>query len=1049
MKTLINIYKVFFLVNIFLLAKNVLSQGSNCSNADPFCTGTTYSFPNSTNVPDGGSFGCLADSPNPAWYYMEIAQSGTMQFNISQTSTSGGGIDVDFAMWGPYSSTSAACSSISAGANPIQSSYSTASVETAGLGLPGGSNSICFSGTGATTPPAAVVGQIYMILITNYSNDPGNITFSQTSGTGATNCNIVFPCAITNFTSNIGSCIAGSNTYDVSGTVEFTYPPSSGNLIVEDCSGTQHTIASAPFNSSAVLNYNVTGLTANGAPCNLNIYFDAEPGCADVINYTAPNPCNSTCTISSITRNVGNCIAGNTYSVSGQVSFTNAPTSGDLTISSSCGGTFTYSYPFPASPVSYNFSGLPPDGSTCTVTASFSATACSLSGDYTAPTIPTSNAGPSQMLSCSASTVALSGSSATSGATYSWSGPGIVSGGNTATPTVNQAGSYTLTVTDPANSCTASASVSVTQSGATPNINPGTNQTISCSNTSTILNGSSSTAGATFSWSGPGIVSGGNTATPTVNQAGTYSLTVTDPSNGCVSNASVDVIEDITPPDSDAGATQVLSCTVTSVNLSGSSSTSGATFSWSGPGVVSGGNTTTPTVDQPGTYTITVTDPANGCTSTANTTVTNDLGLPNVDAGTSQTLNCTVNSLDLNGSSSTSGVTYSWAGPGIVSGGNTTTPTVDQPGTYTLTVNDPSNGCSSSADVDIMEDITPPDANAGSTAELNCIFTELTLNGSSSTSGVTYSWSGPGIVSGANTASPVVDQPGTYTVTVINPVNTCTNTADVDITQNITQPNISFVADTLIGCGFLPVNFQETSGQAGMIYSWNFGNGNTSNVGSSVSEIFSQVGCYDISLTVTDPTNGCTNSEIKTDYICVIAQPVADFSASPTVFETLNGVVNFTNNSSNATDYVWDFGDETPTSTAVDPSHDYSNYAGNFSIQLIASNQGICFDTAYYQVQVKESEIFYIPNTFTPDGDSYNETFKAIFTSGFDPYNYTMLIYNRWGEIIWESHDWTVGWNGTYNDNIVQDGIYTWKIEVKTTFKDDRRIYTGHVNIIR
>src|SRR5690606_31875295 len=131
------------------------------------------------------------------------------------------------------------------------------------------------------------------------------------------------------------------------------------------------------------------------------------------------------------------------------------------------------------------------------------------------------------------------------------------------------------------------------------------------------------------------------------------------------------------------------------------------------------------------------------------------------------------------------------------------------------------------------------------------------------------------------------------------------------------------------------------------------------------------------------------------------------------------------------TDYIWDFGDETPTSTVVNPTHDYSNSAGNFTIELIASNQGMCFDTAYYQVRVKESEIFYIPNTFTPDGDSYNETFKAIFTSGFDPYNYTMLIYDRWGEIIWECHDYEVGWNGNFGDNIVQDGIYTWKIEVK------------------
>ena len=93
------------------------------------------------------------------------------------------------------------------------------------------------------------------------------------------------------------------------------------------------------------------------------------------------------------------------------------------------------------------------------------------------------------------------------------------------------------------------------------------------------------------------------------------------------------------------------------------------------------------------------------------------------------------------------------------------------------------------------------------------------------------------------------------------------------------------------------------------------------------------------------------------------------------------------------------------------------------------------------------------PNTFTPDDDNFNQTFQPIFTSGFDPYDYTLLIFNRWGEIIFESHDAKVGWNGSYGSGgeieMVQDGVYTWKIEFKVTRNDERKVAIGHVNILR
>ena len=120
---------------------------------------------------------------------------------------------------------------------------------------------------------------------------------------------------------------------------------------------------------------------------------------------------------------------------------------------------------------------------------------------------------------------------------------------------------------------------------------------------------------------------------------------------------------------------------------------------------------------------------------------------------------------------------------------------------------------------------------------------------------------------------------------------------------------------------------------------------------------------------------------------------------------------------------------------------------------LIAYSPFGCVDTAYSTIQIYEELIFYVPNTFTPDQNNYNPVFLPVFTSGFDPYDYNLKIFNRWGEIIFESFNHLVGWDGSYGMNgeieMCQDGVYTWKIEFKVNRWDERRIAVGHVNLIR
>lgn len=122
-----------------------------------------------------------------------------------------------------------------------------------------------------------------------------------------------------------------------------------------------------------------------------------------------------------------------------------------------------------------------------------------------------------------------------------------------------------------------------------------------------------------------------------------------------------------------------------------------------------------------------------------------------------------------------------------------------------------------------------------------------------------------------------------------------------------------------------------------------------------------------------------------------------------------------------------------------------------YTVMLVASNTIGCYDTTYLIVRIDEVQLFYVPNTFTPDGDQFNQTFKPVISSGIDVYNYSLTIYNRWGELIFESHDTNVGWDGiSYRTGILcQDGTYVWKIELKSRSMDERKIIHGTVNLIR
>ncbi len=286
-----------------------------------------------------------------------------------------------------------------------------------------------------------------------------------------------------------------------------------------------------------------------------------------------------------------------------------------------------------------------------------------------------------------------------------------------------------------------------------------------------------------------------------------------------------------------------------------------------------------------------------------------------------------------------------------------------------------------------------------------------------------------------------------YTLTVTNSTG-CTS-IDSTLVTVTNSPSILFSGDLLEGCSPLEVNFENlTNGGPFTDCFWDFGDGSTSTECGIVSHTYNNEGFYTVSLSVTIP-GGCTATETYTDYIHVQPNPVASFSTQGSEFDILNTEVQFQNQSSNADNYIWNFGDGSPNSFDTNPSHTYSEEDGSYTVTLIANSTSGCSDTTILIIDIQDVLIYFIPNTFTPDGDEFNNIFKPIFTAGYDPFDYSLIIFNRWGEVIFESYDTNYGWDGTFHGKFAQNGVYTWKIEFKETMTDKRHKITGHVNLIR
>lgn len=1279
------IIKFSLIIIVFLLNNNLLSQ-STCNSALPFCTNQSYNFPNTTGVVDQGPIGCLdgtlngtPSTPNPVWYYMEIANPGNMTINISQTDFSGTATDVDFILFGPYSNLTNALSFCG-------------NLGTAGSGSSTNTIVDCSYSSNASesaTIPNAQTGEVYLMMVTNFSDQGGYINFTS-SGSASTDCSIVPPCIAdagtytltvnnapvpvgtsinvcqndciniqsnddyvlppancgqselmyaiftsappTTFTSgdfstypgftglfwtgsnfndcnnttsplndainlpqlaaattfwfvpvtvddgdddglNSGACPGmdvdlngdgcfdtgtpieihymnalsvnatpstcnvANNQYSLNGSITFTNPPTSGTLTVTNsCGGTQS--FNAPFVSPQA--YIFSNLTSNGASCTVTSSFSAIPGCTATTTYNAPAACATSCSVTGITTtNIGACqSATNTFTLGGQVSFTNAPTTGTLTVTSSCGGTQILNPPF-NSPMNYNLSGLTANGGPCSVTATFSATTCTQSQNFTAPaacgcSISALTASPT---ACANDLYNVSGSATFSAAPST--GTLTISNSCGGTPVVLNAPftspqAYSFNnLTANGSSCTVTATFSAnnactrTQTYPAPAacLNPPCIQNPFCSDgTTTFPAGTNQVPASTTypnndygclgstpnpEWYYMQIATAGSLGINMINSAGVdidyilygpytsinNSLTYCDNFGTATTGSNTNLIVDCSFSGSANETANITNAQVGEVYVllitNFSNQPTNVSFSSSGSATTDCSIVSPPTcLAEIGTY---------------NTNLIGDTQ--------SQTMLCFGDQINITSNND-------FVAPALVTGGVAPVPVYD-PGVSWLVYSCPPSVALTPTQAAASNLIVPDDpcfigiygstpsltdANdlsiinslpAGTFTNNTVYFVPITMY--SIVDGL-YSY----VLSPADDCyelgTPIAIQYLPEIVDVQNPncangtvsvtltggapqlngtnfnvvtgsqipasatfVNTSVANGGTIILGNLSNGPFSFdivddngcpitISGDFVGAQTASITYQDNLyclnepnpvptlvGNTGGTYS--SGNGLSINpLTGEINLATSTPGAYSISYTT--PGNLCPAT--STFNLTIEAFPVVEAGPDLTVCVGKPIILS----GSGASSYSWDNG--------LQNNVPYLPNIGLTQFVVIGTTSGGCAGTDSLTVIVIGDcdslidVIYWVPNTFTPDGDQYNQTFLPVFYSGIDPYSYDFYVYNRWGELIWENHDFQFGWDGTYNDGMkCPDGTYTWKIRFKLINNDEKQTVFGHVNLIR
>lgn len=612
---------------------------------------------------------------------------------------------------------------------------------------------------------------------------------------------------------------------------------------------------------------------------------------------------------------------------------------------------------------------------------------------------------------------------------YAWSN----SNQNINTQNNLPAGTYSVTVTDN-NGCTSQQVFTIT---APPGI-----AGVTSSSPATCFGGSNGSAQVIVSGGvGPYNISWNSTPVQTGNNAinlsaGTYVVTITD-ANGCSVYPAVTITQ---PPALTATTVQTnTSCfggNNGSANVTAGGGTPPYNYQWNTTPQQFTAQANSLTA---GSYTVTVTD-ANGCATIGTATIQQptpvQLAISNGDTvcpGTPVVISATA-------TGGTGNHNYNWN----QSLGNNASYTVypSMLTQYIVSATD-ANGCSSGTDTITLDVFQFSPANLVTTGNTSiCFGNSATINSivTGNTGMLTYQWNttltgpGPHLVSPTTTTL--------YQVTVINECGVAVS-GNIQVVVN-PLPQTAVTPVSASGCGKVELTLTDTLAQNAGNWFWDFGD-NTAAVGNPVQHSYNATGNYLITITTTSAA-GCSATFTTNAAILIYDVPAAAFEVSTNTTSILEPTVAFSDlSTSNVIAWMWDFGDST-TSNLASPSHTYAQ-RGTYNVRLVVSAPGGCTDTTFDEIIVNPELTLYVPNAFTPNGDGLNDNFLIY---GEEIQEMNMMIFDRWGNMIFTSTSVQEGWDGRANGgaDVAQQDVYVYKIQVKDLAGKQHK-QTGHVSLIR
>jgi gliding motility-associated-like protein len=562
---------------------------------------------------------------------------------------------------------------------------------------------------------------------------------------------------------------------------------------------------------------------------------------------------------------------------------------------------------------------------------------------------------------------------------------------------------------------------------------------INCFNSNaTVTYTGTGTSSSNFNWNfgSANIISGSGIGPYVINYttSGTFPISLQVSQNSCISALSSQNVTNPTEIIVNHSSSNV-TCFGYSNGTIATNVTGGAmpfTYLWSNSSVFS-----SLTNVSEGIYIVTITD-NNGCNVIDNVTIYQPAKLV-IDINEYYAI-CSDSSVII-GSSATGGVfpySYLWNN-GLSSDYISVSP--DTTTIYTVIATD-ANGCSSSSNATVL---VYPELNLTAFTSIDsiCPGEMITISASASGGNGIYSF----FLNGEISSLPIVIYPNATQSYQLMVKDGCYSTIkNIPVVVYPSPPN-NPLSDRVDGCLPLSVQYNEQSTSSNLTtYYWNFGDGEAAYTQNPL-HVFNTAGTFDIAL-ITTNIYGCKTNNVITNWITVYPLPEAMFESTPEYASIIKPIISFDNYSTLAESVIWYFGDG-DSSSIYNPTHIYpTSPVGIYDVTLIVFSAYGCTDTIYGNVEIKDEFSFYAPSAFSPDNDGKNELF-FVTGNGIDLNSFNIAVFDRWGEVIFESNDILNGWDGKVkNRELAPVGTYTWFAKFRD-FKGVAHEKAGPVTLIR